>query len=272
MPTFAYAGRTRGGQTVTGERLADTMDAAVAALRREQILVTPITPAKVKTEPVEKKAKVGKTGKRVGQKDLVIFTRQFSTMIDAGLPLVQCLDILSSQSDNATFRDVLIKVKNKVEQGATFADSLKDHPIVVRRALRAARGRRRNRRYSRHDSEPPHAVHRKGSEASRERSKARWCIRSIVLTVAVGVTAVLLLYVTPILEDLRLPADAAWSDSVRRRPVEVHAGLHSLHGRPAPPSGSWDSGRSTRTRRAARFLTTCPSRCLCLDPSSGRWP
>src|SRR5262245_37997919 len=98
MPTFAYTGRTRAGQTVNGERAADSMDAAVAALRREQILVTRITPAKAKAEPAEKKK--GKIGKRVAAKNLAVFTRQFSVMIDAGLPLVQCLEILGSQEED----------------------------------------------------------------------------------------------------------------------------------------------------------------------------
>jgi len=65
---------------------------------------------------------------RITSKDIVVFTRQFATMIDAGLPLVQCLEILSSQQDNATFKEVLIKVKEDVESGSTFADALKKHP------------------------------------------------------------------------------------------------------------------------------------------------
>ena len=103
MQNFAYAGRTRGGENVTGERAADSMDAAVAALRRDQILVTRITPAKAAAEPAAKKEKdkaVGKTGKKVSAKTLAVFTRQFSVMIDAGLPLVQCLDILGGQEED----------------------------------------------------------------------------------------------------------------------------------------------------------------------------
>ena len=79
MPTFAYAGRTRGGETVSGERVADTMDAAVAALRREQILVTRINPAKAREEAAAKK-KAAKGGKKVAAKNLAVFTRQFSVM------------------------------------------------------------------------------------------------------------------------------------------------------------------------------------------------
>src|SRR5438132_10354034 len=98
MPTFAYSGRTRAGQTVSGERVADTMDAAVSALRREQILVTRITPAKAKVEGAAKKS--GRTDRRAKSKNLAVFTRQFSVMIDAGLPLVQCLDILGTQEED----------------------------------------------------------------------------------------------------------------------------------------------------------------------------
>src|SRR5439155_3259510 len=113
MPTFSYAGRTRAGQTVTGERAADTMDAAVAALRREQIMVTRITPAKAKEEAAKKKA-MGKMGKKVSAKNLAVFTRQFSVMIDAGLPLVQCLDILGTQEEDKNFAAVILQTRTDV--------------------------------------------------------------------------------------------------------------------------------------------------------------
>src|SRR6187397_77910 len=111
MPTFAYSGRTRGGQTVTGERMADSMDAAVTALRREQVLVTRITPSKAKAEAAVKKESVGKAGKKVAAKNLAVFTRQFSVMIDAGLPLVQCLDILGSQEEDKNFAAVILQTR-----------------------------------------------------------------------------------------------------------------------------------------------------------------
>src|SRR5438128_647311 len=128
MPTFSYAGRTRGGQTVTGERAADTMDGAVAALRREQIMVTRITPAKAKEEAAAKKEKVGKVGKKVAAKNLAVFTRQFSVMIDAGLPLVQCLDILGSQEEDKNFAYVISETRKDVEAGASLADAMRKHP------------------------------------------------------------------------------------------------------------------------------------------------
>src|SRR6185503_15875236 len=98
MATFAYAGRTRAGQNVTGERMADTMDAAVAALRREQILVTRINPVKDAAAPT--KVVKAKRARGVAAKILAVFTRQFSVMIDAGLPLVQCLEILGTQEED----------------------------------------------------------------------------------------------------------------------------------------------------------------------------
>src|SRR6516164_9675600 len=120
MPTFAYAGRTRTGQTVSGERVADTMDAAVAALKRDQIQVTKITAAAA-AAAAEKEKKKGTTGKKVKAKNLAVFTRQFSVMIDAGLPLVQCLDILGSQEEDKNFAEIINQTRMSVEQGASLA-------------------------------------------------------------------------------------------------------------------------------------------------------
>src|SRR5436190_1485301 len=126
MPTFAYSGRTRGGENVNGERAADNMDAAVAALRRDQILVTRITPAKEKAEAGE--AKKGKLGKKASPKSLAVFVRQFSVMIDAGLPLVQCLEILGTQEEDKNFAATILQTRSDVESGASLADAMKKHP------------------------------------------------------------------------------------------------------------------------------------------------
>src|SRR6476659_2669423 len=128
MPTFAYSGRTRAGQTVTGERVADTMDAAVAALRREQIMVTRIDPGKAAKIAKAAKPAGPKGGKSVPAKNLAIFTRQFSVMIDAGLPLVQCLEILGKQEPHKNFAAVILKTREDVESGAALADAMKKHP------------------------------------------------------------------------------------------------------------------------------------------------
>ena len=128
MPTFAYSGRTRGGETVSGERVADTMDAAVAALRREQIVVTRIDAAKAAKAAAAAKPKGAKTGGKAPTKNLAIFTRQFSVMIDAGLPLVQCLEILGKQEPHKGFSATILKVREDVESGAALADAMKKHP------------------------------------------------------------------------------------------------------------------------------------------------
>src|SRR5262245_34330310 len=126
MPTFAYSGRTRQGQTVTGERVAETIEAAIAALRREQITVTRIDPAKA--AKAEAKAKAKAKGVAAPSKNLAIFTRQFSVMIDAGLPLVQCLESLGKQEPHKGFCDVILTVRSDVESGAALADAMKKHP------------------------------------------------------------------------------------------------------------------------------------------------
>src|SRR5215204_5184779 len=118
MATFAFSGRTRAGQTITGQRAADTMDAAVASLRREQILVTQISPTREKAA----KAPSGPKDKPVAAKNLAIFTRQFSVMIDAGLPLVQCLEILGNQEESRAFQAIIQQVRSDVESGASLAD------------------------------------------------------------------------------------------------------------------------------------------------------
>ena len=122
--TFAYTGRTRSGQNVTGERSAESMDAAVAALRRDQILVTQIRPVKEKAAA----SKTGKIGKSVHPKRLAIFTRQFSVMIDAGLPLVQCLEILGTQEEDKNFSQTILATRGDVESGASLADAMRKHP------------------------------------------------------------------------------------------------------------------------------------------------
>jgi type IV pilus assembly protein PilC len=126
MPTFAFAGRTRAGELVNGERLADSVDAAVAMLRREQILVTKISAVKEKAK--EDKSQQKFRAKKVPSKNLAIFTRQFSVMIDAGLPLVQCLDILGRQEAHKGFSQVILATRSEVEGGASLADAMRRHP------------------------------------------------------------------------------------------------------------------------------------------------
>jgi type IV pilus assembly protein PilC len=129
MPTFAFSGRTRAGEAVSGERLADSVDAAVAMLRREQILVTKINASKGGgAAAATREANIKVRGKGVPSKSLAVFTRQFSVMIDAGLPLVQCLDILGRQEPHKAFSQIIIKTREDVEAGATLADAMKKSP------------------------------------------------------------------------------------------------------------------------------------------------
>lgn len=125
MATFAYVGRARSGAVKKGELTAKTRDEAVDQLRKQSVVVTSLE---------EKKGGGGgfnlSFGSGLTDKDLVVFTRQFGTMINAGLPLVQCLEILSTQSENAVLRTTIGDVKTQVEAGSTFSDALRRHPKV----------------------------------------------------------------------------------------------------------------------------------------------
>ena len=121
MPAYVWKGKTRRGVATSGERVADSKDAVIAMLRREQVLVTSI-------KEKGKEFSFPKLGSGITQKDIAIFTRQFSVMIDAGLPLVQCLEILGTQQDNANFQKVLLGVRQDVEGGSSLADAMKKHP------------------------------------------------------------------------------------------------------------------------------------------------
>jgi type IV pilus assembly protein PilC len=125
MPTFVFKGRNRLNEMVDGERDAKSQDELRALLRREQIIMTQATEkSRVVSIP-----KLGRRQK-VKAKELAVFTRQFSVMIDAGLPLVQCIDILAEQQLNVYFKDVLRQVRQNVEEGATLFQALEKHPKV----------------------------------------------------------------------------------------------------------------------------------------------
>jgi len=125
MPTYVFKGRNKLNETVVGERVADNRDALRNILKKEQVTLTSVK---------EKGREIGipKIGgkKKVKSKDLSIFTRQFSVMIDAGLPLVQCLEILAQQQDNKYFKQILLQVRQDVEEGSTLAAAMARHPKV----------------------------------------------------------------------------------------------------------------------------------------------
>ena len=118
MPAFVWKGKNRDGKVVSGERVADNKEAVMALLRRDQILVSSV-------KEKGKEVALPKIGGGVPSKDLAIFTRQFSVMIDAGLPLVQCLEILGGQQENKTFARILQQTRMDVEGGASLADAVR---------------------------------------------------------------------------------------------------------------------------------------------------
>lgn len=124
MPTYVFKGRNRLNEIVVGERVAADRSTLEALLRREQII---LTSAREKGREISL-PKIGR--EKVKSKDLALFTRQFSVMLDAGLPLVQCLEILGQQQDNKAFQKVIFQVRSDVEAGMTLADSMAKHPKV----------------------------------------------------------------------------------------------------------------------------------------------
>src|SRR5216684_5477154 len=195
MPIWVWEGKTKTGEVRRGELEAPDEEAVQQRLR-----AMALANVKIKKKGMQFKFKIPGLG-GIGQKDLVIFTRQFATMIDAGLPLVQCLDILATQLDNLAFRDVLQKVKNKVESGSTLADALADHPKVfdtlyVQLVAAGEIGGILDTILNRL------ASYIEKSEKLKAKVKAAMVYPSIVLVVAIGVTFVLLLFVTPTFEKM----------------------------------------------------------------------
>src|SRR5437867_3033526 len=123
MPNFSFRGRNRQGKTISGERAADSRQALAMALRREQIFLL---------DAQEKKASGSKWefGGNPSAKDVAVFTRQFSVMIDSGVPLVQCLQILAETQENKKFRAAILGVTKEVESGNNLAQSMKTFPKV----------------------------------------------------------------------------------------------------------------------------------------------
>jgi len=193
MTKFAWEGKNRGGGAVSGEMEAPSEAFVLAQLRREQI------------QPLKIRKKTGDLGirlpwkaeKKVGGKEMAIFTRQFATMIDAGLPLVQCLDILGLQQENPTFKKVILKIKEDVESGSTFADALSKHPKVfdslfVNLVAAGEVGGMLDTILSRL------ADYIEKAMKLAKKIKGAMVYPSTILAVAVVVTVVLLVYVIPI--------------------------------------------------------------------------
>jgi type IV pilus assembly protein PilC len=123
MPVFVWKGTASNGEIQKGEVESQDEQAVRRLLRQQQI-----SPSEIKAKPKDLFENIGFFQKKVPTKEIVVFTRQLSTMIDAGLPLVQGLEVLASQQKNKTFKKILQDTKSDVESGSTFADALKEHP------------------------------------------------------------------------------------------------------------------------------------------------
>jgi type IV pilus assembly protein PilC len=194
-PVFKWTGKTKQGEERSGEMEASDASAVEARLRQMGI-----DPVKVKKKPKEIHITIPGFG-GVTTKDLLVFTRQFSVMIDAGLPLVQAIDILGSQSDNAAFKKVLLTVKGRVEAGSTFADALAEHPKVFDELFVQLT------RAGEIGGILDTILQRLGAyieknEKLARRVKGAMVYPAVVLTIAVGVLIVLLAFVTPTFEKM----------------------------------------------------------------------
>jgi type IV pilus assembly protein PilC len=196
MPVFTWEGRTRQGTTKKGVMEAVNEAAVMAQLRAQS--VTPIA-VKPKARDLLKGFSLGKG--RVPTKELVMFTRQFATMIDAGLPLVQCLEIQADQQENKRFKEILRDVKSEVEQGSTFADALRKHPrpfddlytnLVQAGEIGGILDTILNRL----------AVYLEKAERLKRKVKSAMVYPTTILVVAIGVVILLLVKVIPVFEKM----------------------------------------------------------------------
>lgn len=196
MATFAWTGRTRQGAVQKGEVSAKSRDEVVSLLRKQNILVTSIRP----------KSSLALSGipglaAKVKEKDLAVFTRQFATMIDAGLPLVQCLEILSSQTENPTLAKVIGEVRQDVEGGSTYADALRKHPkafddLYVNMVAAGEAGGILDTILNRL------AKHIEKAMKLKKQIKSAMVYPGVIITVAIGVIAVLMVWVIPVFSKL----------------------------------------------------------------------
>jgi type IV pilus assembly protein PilC len=188
--TFMWKGRTPAGETLSGELVAEDKQELIAQLRKRRILITSVTPKSA----VNRKIELRKP--RITTRDQGVFTRQFATMINAGLPLVQCLNILGQQADNPYFRKVILDVMSSVEQGSTLAEAMGKHPSVfgklyVNMVAAGEAGGVLDTIFVRL------AVYLEKAEALKRKVKGAMTYPAIVLLVAVGATTFMLLFIIP---------------------------------------------------------------------------
>jgi type IV pilus assembly protein PilC len=196
MPVFLWEGKNRKNEIVKGD-----MEAASVLVVKNNLRRMRIEPVKVKKKPKDLFENVSFLQPRVSQKDVILFARQFSTMIDAGLPIIQCLDILHAQQENKTFKKMLRKIKESVEGGVTLAEALKKYPrefddLFVNMVAAGEAGGildtilRRLAAYL--------------EKAAKLKSKVKGALTYpiVVMIIAVLVVAVILVFVIPVFEDM----------------------------------------------------------------------
>jgi len=257
MAKYAWEGKNREGAKVTGEIEAPHEEFVSVYLRRENI-----TPVTIKKKAFDFSFNISLGDKKVAHKELAVFTRQFATMIDAGLPLVQCLDILASQQENQSFKKVLVKVKEDVEGGSTFADSLGKHPKVfdalfVNLVAAGEVGGILDTILTRL------AEHIEKAMKLAKRIKGAMVYPATIVGIAVIVTVVLLVYVIPIFAQMftdfggELPAPTAFvmalSGAVRRYFLVILIGCFA-----AAAIFKWYISRETGRRQWDRLLLKLP--------------
>ena len=196
MPVFQWEGNDRSGQVQKGE-----MEAANEQIARSMLARRQINPTKLKKKPKDLFENVSFLQPPVKEHDIIIFCRQFSTMIDAGLPIIQCLDILESQQDNKTFKKILKDIKSSVESGQTLAESLKKYPqqfddLFVNMVAAGEAGGILDvilRRLS---------AYMEKAAKLKAQVKGAMTYPIVTLIIAVGVVAVILVFVIPVFEEM----------------------------------------------------------------------
>ncbi len=188
--TFIWKGRTPAGEILSGELAAENKQELINQLRRRRIMITSVAPKTAANRELRLRKP------HVSTKELSVFTRQFATMINAGLPLVQCLSILSQQADNAFFKKTIQDVMSDVETGMTLAEALARHPNVFSRLYvnmveAGESGGVLDNIFARL------AVYLEKAEALKRKVKGAMTYPAIVLFVAVGATTFMLLFIIP---------------------------------------------------------------------------
>jgi len=221
MPVYQWVGKNRLNKVQKGEMEAQSEDAVRASLLRQKI-----TPSRIKPKPKDLLQSISFLQPRVKDKDVILFARQFSTMIDAGLPIIQCLDILHNQQNNVTFKKMLKQVKESVEGGATLAEALKKFPkqfddLFVNMIAAGEAGGILDAILRRL------AAYMEKAARLKSRVKGAMTYPLVTLGIAVIVLAVILIFVIPVFEEMfsdfgsELPAPTqlvvAMSDMVKSK-------------------------------------------------------